>query len=403
MSIATVYKKILDLELWHDYFLGQPDALELLPPNYDSSNLLTIEPTSDCLRLLKNLRWIFRTQPHGASIFAPVNELKPGDFQPQIPIDRPERLTFSLVVRDPYFNNFTNLPLEQTPNKIYYCSNLTDNRVSPLLFLTQPLPAYVAQAEYLLGQLVNRGSKTLEAIKYQAEAAPTPTVSDWNTLPGSQYVSKLDYLPRQALTRAYTSPKANPGDTFQLKLVDVNGVETFAVDVIASAQHPPGSAISIDLNFTGQLPGRYQLTQNGTEIDNFAIVNPILNRGAFGLVEISLNSSSIKPAFALLKTKAGKILISPKTYLIRFKNRLTRWRYRYEQPHGFTAANIPNFFDLIDDKTYATKQLLGLQSPSAYLLTDGKDRPLPSPSVTLIKPEIDVDRHLTNIFADIHL
>ena len=401
MSIATVYKKILDLELWHDYYLGQPETLESLPGNYDVSKLLTIEPTPACLQILKNLRWIFRTQPSGASIFVPVNG-KPDDFQPQISIDRPERLTFWLIVRDGYFANFTNLPLVKNPDQIYYFSNLTDNRVSSRLFLTQPLPTYRPSAEYLLGQLIKRGNNTLEAIAYQAKAAPTFNPNDWNTLPGNQYVSNLDYLPRQALARVYTSPKANPGDTFQLKLVDVNGVETFAVDVIASAQHPPGAKISIDLNFTGQLPGRYQLTQNGTEIDNFVIIDPIANRDILGLVEISLNSSSIKPAFTLLKTKAGKISINPQTYAIRFKNRLTRWRYRYEQPHGFTTANIPTF-DLIDDKTYATKQLLGLQSPSAYLLTDGKDRPLPPPSVTLIKPEIDVDRHITNIFSDIHL
>lgn len=401
MAIATIYKKILDFELWHDYYLGQPDNLTMLPVDYDISNLLTIEPTPDCLALLKNLRWVFRTHPCGASIFIPVNQVITGEFQPQISIDRLKRLTFWLVVRDLNFTNFTNLALEKTPAKIYYCSNLSGSQVSPLLFLTQPLPAYTAKTEYTLGQLVNRGGKTLEALKYQAVSPKTPNDSDWNTLPGSQYVSELDYLSRQSLTRAYTSPKANPGDIFQLKLVDVNGVETFAVDVIASAQHPPGKSIQIDLNFTGQSPGRYQLIQNGTEIANFVIVDPIANRSTLGLVEISLNSSKIKPAFALLKLQAGQTLISKKTYVIRFKNRLTRWRYNYRQPHNFTAATLPEF-DIIDDKTYTTKQLLGLRSPSANLLADGKDRPLPSPTVTLIKPEIDADGHLINIHSDIY-
>jgi hypothetical protein len=402
MAIATIYKKILDFELWHGYYLGQPDNLTILPVDYDISNLLTIEPTPDCLALLKNLRWVFRTHPHGASIFVSVSQVGTGEFQPQISIDRLERLTFWLVVRDPNFTNFTNLALEKTSTKIYYCSNLSGSQVSSLLFLTQPLPAYTAKAEYTLGQLVNRGGKTLEALKYQAVSPKIPNDRDWNTLPGSQYVSELDYLSRQSLTRAYTSPNANPGDIFQLKLVDINGVETLAVNVIASAQHPPGKSIQLDLNFTGQSPGRYQLTENGTEIANFVIADPIANRSTLGLVEISLNSSKIKPAFAFLKLQAGQTLISPKTYIIRFKNRLTRWRYNYQQPHGFTTANIPNF-EIINEKTYATKQLLGLRSPSTNLLTDGKDRPLPSPTVTLIKPELDADRNLTNIFSDIHL
>lgn len=402
MSIATIYKKILDLELWHDYYLGQPEALVSLPGNYDISKLLTIEPTPDCLQILKNLRRIFRTQPHGASIFASVKEVKPGDFQPQIPINRPERLTFWLMVRDGYFTNFTNLPLIRKPDRIYYFSNLTDNRVSPRLFLTQPLPTYNAGAEYLLGQLVKRGSNTLEALTYQAVAKTTPSASDWQTLPGSQYISELDYLPRQPLVRTEQIPRANPGDIFQFKLLDANGVETFATEIIASDKHPLGDGIETNLNFTGQSPGRYQLTLNGSEFDNFVIVDPLPSRDTFGLVEISLTASIIKPAVALLKTKAGKSLINPQTYAIRLKNRQTRWRYKYEQPHGFKPADLPNF-DPIDDKTYATKQLLGLRSPSANLLTDGKDRPLPSPSVTLIKPEIDVDRHITNIFSDIHL
>jgi hypothetical protein len=403
MAIATVYKKILDFELWHDYFLGQPDGLTSLPDNYDSSNLLTIEPTADCLQVLKNLRWVFRTQPYGASIFVPVNEIKPANFQPQIEIDRPERLTFWLVVRDRYFTNFTNLSLATSPNKIYYFSNFTGNDVSSLLFLTQSLPIYVAKAEYALGQLLKRGNKTLEALTYQAEAKNTPNDSDWQTFPGSQYVSGLDYLPRQALSRIYPIPTANPRDIFKLKLIDVNGVETLVMEVIATDKHPPGSPLLTNLDLTGQRPGRYQLNQNGTEVDNFVIVDPRINRDVLGLVEISLNSSQIKPAFALLKTNAGKIIINPKTYLLRFKNRLTRWRYRHQQPHGFKREDLPGSFDYIDEKTYATKQLLGSRSPSGYLLTDGKDRPLQSPSVTLIKPEIDVDRHVTNIFSDIHL
>lgn len=402
MAIAIIYKKIIDLQIWHDYYLGQPDALTALSADYDSSNLLTIEPTPDCLQSLKNLRWVFRSQPHGASIFASVNKTITGEFQTQIPIDRLERLTFWLVVRDPDFMNFTNLPLEQTAAKIYYYSNLTGSEASSLLFLTQLLPTYDTKTEYTLGQLVAQGGKTQEAIKYQKSSPKNFNQKQWQDLPSSQYVSALDYLPRQALSRSDLA-LANPGDTVRVKLVDINEVETFAVELIAPNQHPPGSPLAIDLNFTGQDPGLYQLTRNGREVEKFVLIDPLPRRDVFGLVEISLNSSRLTPAFALIEPNAGQTLIRPKTYVIRFKNRLTRWRYNYEHPHGFKSRDLPEF-NWIDDKTYATKQLFGLRSPpSTNLLKDGKDRPLPSSSATLIKPKINNDRQIDTIFSDIYL
>jgi hypothetical protein len=400
MSIQIVYKKILDIELWHDYDLGQPDP-PALPASYNVSDLLAIVPTSDCLRVLKNLRWVFRSQGRGATVFANVDEVTPGNFKTQVPIDQPYRLTFWLVVSDRYFTNFTNLPLSPTQNQIYYFSNLSNNQ-GHALFLTQPLPIYTASTEYYLGQLVTHTDKTLEALQYQASASPTPGVSDWDTLPGSQYVSNLDRLPCQSSLRMQIIPGVNPGDTFRLSLVDVNGQETFTFEDTAPNNHPPGASISVNLNFSEPIPGRYRLTRNGTQVDEFVLTDPIAARNAFGLVEVVLNSSLVPTAFALLEYSAGQTLIRPKTYAIRFKNRATRWRYRYEKPHGFNPADLPDF-DLLDDKTYATKQLLGLRLQPVTFLKDGKDHPLPAASVGLIEPETDAAQHITTIFSDIHL
>jgi len=401
MSIQIIYKKILDLELWHDYYLGQPDPPEL-PTSYNVSDLLTIIPTADCLQILKNLRWVFRSQGRGATVFANVNEVTPGNFQTQVPIDQPYRLTFWLVVRDRYFANFTNLPLSPTPKQIYYFSNLSNNQ-GHALFLTQSLAAYKAKTEYHLGQLVTRSDKTLEALNYKASASSTPSAKDWETLEvSSQYVSDLDRLTCQSPSRTQIIPSLNPGDAFRLTLVDINEQETFAFEDAAPNQHPPGTSISVNLNFSGQSPGRYRLLLNGTQVDEFVLTDSLAARQALGLVEIVLNPSLVSPAFALLETRAGQTLIRPKTYVIRFKNRATRWRYRYEKPHDFDASVLPDF-DLLDDKAYVTKRPLGLRRQPATLLKDGKDRLLPTPSVMLIKPEIDADRRVTTIFSDIHL
>ena len=395
--MKVLYKKILDLEIWHDYYLGQPDPPKSLPIGYDISDILTLVPTPECLRILRNLRWLFRPQPRGASIFAHVEPASSDDFRTVLPVNRPERLTFWLVVRDRYFANFTNLPLTAPRHQIYYFSNLSGNQ-GHALFLTQPLSVYTAKSEYHLGQLVNHDGKTLEALLYQSSASANPNADDWNILPSSQYVSELDRFPQQGLSRIYTIPKANPGDTFGLTLVDANEQETFALEVTASKTHTAGDAIACSLNFSGQIPGRYKLCLNNTQVDEFVLCDPMTSRDAFAMVEIVLNQNIVPPAFSLLQNT----LIQPKTYVIRWKNRATRWRYRYEKPHGFTKDELPNF-ELIDAKTYATKRFLGLRLQPDSFLTDGKDQMLPAPAIALIKPVTDAKKHINTIFSDIHL
>ena len=400
MSIQIIYKKILSLELWHDYYLGQPDS-PMLPTRYDISDQLMLAPTSDCVNVLKNLRWSFRAQGYGGDIFANVVEETASNFQTQLPINQPYRLAFWLVIKNEYFINFTNLALSTIQNQIYYFSNLSNNQ-GHALFLTKPLLAYTANTEYRLGQMVTHDSNTLESLHYGTSTGSSPNNTDWNSLPNSQYVSDSDRLIRQSPSRTQIIPSINPADNFRFVLVDANDRETFAFEGTAPSNHQSGSALSVNLNFRGQVAGRYRLKLNGIEVDEFILTESIPPRNAFALVEIVLNPDLVSPAFSLLESNAGKTLIRPKTYVIRFKNRATRWRYRYEKDHGFAENELPKF-DRLDNKTYATKLPLGLCLRPTDLPIDGKGNLLPAPSVRLIKPEIDPSQNVTNIFSDIHL
>lgn len=446
--MKILYKKILDLEVWHDYFLGQPDPPKLPQTDYEISDLLGLLPTLECLQLLQNLHWVFRPQTHGANLFAQVNETPTGDFQTVIPVDLPLRLTFWLVVRNRYFANFTNLPLTTSRNQIYYFSNLSGNQ-GHNLFLTQPLPTYAAKNEYHLGDLVTHDGQfvnhddqlvnyngNLEALHYQASASGSaiPEASDWEPLPTSQYVSVLDQLPLQGLSRNHAIASGNPGETFRFVLIDVNQQETFAYELTVADNHPPGEAINLSLNFAGQPPGRYQLSLNGTQVDEFVLLDPIANKNAFALVEIVLNQSLVPAEFRLLEASLRETSIRPKTYVIRFKNRATRWRYKYEPQktqgllgeaislldgaflgHGFCLEGespetdgcdlIDSRFVVLDRLSYATERPVGLRQQPEQLLNDGK-KDLPAPGVAMIKPiksEIDGDRHVNNIFSDVHM
>ncbi|AFY99495.1 hypothetical protein [Calothrix sp. PCC 6303] len=407
--MKILYKQILNLELWHDYYLGQQDPHTFALADYDISETLALVPTTNCQQVLKNLRWIFRLQPHGASIFASVEEVTPDDsktnFPTQIPVKRPERLTFWLVVRDRYFANFTNLPLTAPRHQIYYFSNRSGNQ-GHALFLTQPLPVYTSNTTYHLGQLVTHENHTLEVLRDRTNVTTIPDANDWDILPSSQYVSELDRLPQQEASKMYNIPEANPGDRFRFTLIDANEQETFALEVVAPNKHIPGDAIAVSINFPNQIPGCYQLRLNNIQVDKFILCEQAIAHNAFALVEIVLNQNLVSPAFSLLKFEAGKTFIQPKTYVIRFKNRATHWRYRYEKPHGFTKDKLPDF-ELKDDKTYFSKRPQGLLRQPKRLFTDGRDQRLPAPGVMLIKPERQIDQETEKeaiaIFSDIHL
>jgi hypothetical protein len=409
--MRTLYQQILKLEFWHDYYLGQQAPFIPLPNGYDVSAALKLTPTQDCRQVLKNLRWICRPQPQGLALYAEVEELSAG-YRPQVPVNRPQRLTFWLEVGDRTFANFTNLPLAPARDQIFYFSNVSGTAqeyssggggTETVLFLSQPLPTYVAGSEYVLGQLVIHERKTLEALQYQASSTARPGWN-WKTLPLSQYVSNQDQLPRQGLTRSHRIPSANPGDTFRFTLIDVNGQPTFAHEITVPAPHPSGESLIVNLNFAGQSPGRYRLELNGTLVTELVLFDPLAQPNSFALVEIALTPGIVPAPFALLQASGSDTLIQPRTYIIRFKNRATRWRYHTEQPHGLNDGQLRRYgLRVIDSQTYVTADYLGLlQKPNPPPLNNG-NRNLPFPSVAQIKPEIDAERHITQVFSDIYL
>ncbi|MBE9013434.1 hypothetical protein IQ250_24890 [Pseudanabaenaceae cyanobacterium LEGE 13415] len=337
--MKILYKKVLDLELWHDYYLGQRNLDQSLPDNYDISDILALVPTPECTRILQNLHWRFRPQPRGATLFAEVIQVKPGVFQTQIPVDRPYLLLFWLRVRDPRFANFTNLPFTAQDRALYYFSSRSGTQQGTTLFLTQALPSYGRNQSYQMGQLVTHQNQTWEAIRDRTSTTDEPNPEDWEALPMSQYVSQQDqrFLPEQ-----------------------------------------PSTSIS-----------------------------PEASANRWGAVEIVLQPRQSSP-FSLLQLEQGQTLIRPKTFVIRFKNRSTYWRYRYNRPHGFSPDQLRSLQLQYDNETtYFTQRPQGLLQRPRRFFTDGKDQLLPAPRVTQIKPESRLDSSTQKasiaIFSDIYL
>ncbi|MEB3357921.1 MAG: hypothetical protein VKK04_14420 [Synechococcales bacterium] len=337
-----------------------------------------------------------------------------------MPIDTFTRLTFWLVVRDRHFANYTNLPFIPLLNRIYYFSNLSTNADNHL-FLTRPLKAYTKGEAYPLEHLVVYKNSTLVAIRPQASAAKTPEIvsatpnhstrrKNWLRLPKSQYVSAQDQQVRQGWSHAEEVPDANPGSTHRFTLVDAAGQTTFVTDIRVPESHLSGTTFPVSLNFFGQHTGHYQLLLDGEPHSEFVIVDPTEGRDAFALLEVVLYPALLPEAFQPLAipSPSKPAQIQPKTYVIRFKNRTTRWRYHYPiaRPHGFTN-HLPANFERIDNKrtddiTYATNYPIGLRK-TPDLLKDGNDKLLPAPQAGAIALETDSNKTVTAIFSDIYL
>ena len=441
--MQILYKPILNVQLWHDYvfqmdemddldpseeiFNGQPEMPLKLTADYGISDILILRPTKTCEKTLKNLRWVARSHAQGLTLFAEVEAIKSSDpntdYRTKIPVDRPTRLAFYLKVNDPYFANFTNLPLVAANNQqIYYFSNISGSAQSydretdtgstetvEYLFLSQPLPAYDATAEYFIGSLVTDGDNTFESLTYQSTTADLDDTEVWMSLPRSEYVSSQDQLPRQPLNRLQTIASASPNSNLSLSLIDINGQRSFGQTVEVPDTHPPGEPFTFGLNFAGQAPGRYQLVINDTlKVDEFVLFDPFAAPKVFAFVELAITSSNVPPAFALTQAEGEQTLIQQRTYIIRFKNRTTLWRYRTQLPHKLTADDLGPSLELVNDRTFVTSQPRGLlQKPNPPILKAPNTPPLrgqrylPFPSSAQIKT--DDNRPVTQVFSDIYL
>ncbi|NEP62879.1 MAG: hypothetical protein F6K31_39185 [Symploca sp. SIO2G7] len=433
--MRILYRPLLTLELWHDYFLSQLDSQVLsnqpqllnqphprtLPGSYNPSAAFTLVPTQQCREVLKQLRWVFRSQPQGMTLYGEVEEVSSNgaetSYRTRVAVTQPERLTFWLEVSDRNFANFTTLPLSSNRGQIFYLSNRSENiqtysfdngaegtEMVTYRFLSQSLSPYTPDYEYSLGELVTQGENTLEAIQYQASAAAVPPINAWERLPPSQYVSASDRWPRQGRRRSHTVPMASPGEIVRFTLTDINGQLTFAKEITVPDTHPPNTAITLELNFTDQLLGRYRLALNNIDVAEFILLPNAAAPNRFALIEIGVDPSPAPDPFGFLQAIDRDTIIQPKTYVARFKERMARWRYRTNRPHGLTNDNLePEALELVDDQTYATIRPLGLrQKPNPPPLNNSQHN-LPFPTVTQIKPETDDNNRVVQLFSDIFL
>lgn len=118
MTYSRHYKTLFEILIHHDYALNLGEEIfDEMPAadksvqlsRYDFSSIVEVIPTSETVKLLKNQRWILRTNNEGIRIMAAVTA---DPKEPFIPISDNLALSFVMRVKDSYFSNFTDLALD---------------------------------------------------------------------------------------------------------------------------------------------------------------------------------------------------------------------------------------------------------------------------------------------------
>lgn len=409
--MPVLYRPVCNLQLWHDFMLGQPDPAELSLDGYAIDEWLEIIPTRSCTQQLQNLRWAFRPQGFGGTIFARV-EADGSGFRSFVPVERAYRLTFWIKVKQSAFFQATNLPL-QAPGPLGYHFSNVSGVSGHALFLSAGLPAYAGGSTYRVGALVQHGGQTWEAHRQLDSPAAPASGGPWQALPATEYVSDGDQLPLTPLSLRHQLGSADPGDAYQVELRDILGQPGLLHEGTVGDTHPAGDPFMIHVDLTGLEPGRYEMLVNGaslTPAQHYLHLPPQAHPQALGLIEVALDPSGVPSDFALTDTDS---LIQPRDYVIRFKNLATRWRYRYRNSIGSLAPNptptLPPGWTL--DQGQRTITSVAPQALRArygifelpLLIGSSTEVKLPAPALSALRPERGAGPQITEFYSDIFL
>ena len=215
--MESIYQKIFEVKIWHDYFL--PREMEVLPTSqysktYDIEDFITIEPTEECQSLLNKHRLLFKQTQTGFVVLGEVIEVEnQSKSYSIIPLTGNLKFSFVAQIKDPYFLNYTNLPLENESPTIYYATNLNDNQLRltideledtfDFLYLTKSIPGYLTSVDYDFGDLVRvledpgdeDSGLIYEVIDLPIMTLPTPESEpedSWLSGKNSQYLTSRD-------------------------------------------------------------------------------------------------------------------------------------------------------------------------------------------------------------------
>lgn len=255
------YKKLFSIRLTHRYFeLGKKGPF-------------AIEPSEDCLKLMRRFSLLFRYSQHGFSVYYKLEE--ENSELPWQPIDEVCVFTFFIYSEDPYLFNYSSLPFFKPGQRLLYFTNLEKK---------------------------GRKGKTLSLV-----ASSTPFVD----------VDDLVALQRKKFSRNLT------------KKPEITELRNEAGADFSNCLSLEGEELKVDLS--GKTPGLFTLQTAADNKYRFYADNSLRRRVPVGVIRLHVSKEvSAKYRFVnakLLKKQEPVFLMEPKSYHIQITERSTFWRY----------------------------------------------------------------------------
>ena len=408
--MQSLYRKLLEVEIRHDYF-QLPTPGTNYPADYDISAIIEIVPSMKTAKLMRDHRLLFKQTRTGFTIYAAAEFINSGTgYATIIDADSDVWLSFYWMLRDSRFVNYTNHRLNEKDKKIYYFSNRTGSQLGTITYLNHAIPAfgvtYPNETAYHLGDIVSEGGQTYEMIDMESPAINfTANASKWQSINPAviNYVNPFDRMKWQSTQFHHQRTNTNPGEFITYSLSDVNGSAVIlqsipGTNISQSEYRAPllsADPVSHTLSLDHIDPGFYTLAINetgGPTSLSFYLLNETIQPELFAVSEFFMSGTSAPFQIITHNTGINRwILDDPaKIFLVRFRNRLTRWKYLKQDQTLFHQAPVPRPLT----KTFSNYSII--VGPNTINL--------PDPAVDPILPEVDIpSKLLKNIYSTIFL
>ncbi|RFS19322.1 hypothetical protein DVR12_24125 [Chitinophaga silvatica] len=401
--MQTLYRKLFEVQWHHDYFLI-PGVVVRYPDFYNIQRMVKVFPDNQTVRLLNQHRMLFKDTPMGFVVLIEAQDLGAGKFATKVDLDPDSKFTFCWSLEDRTFVNYTNCRVNESEDAIYYFSNRTGTAIGTDVYLNKSLvpfgTPYNNQPAYWLGDMMVLGGKVYEAIEQTVPLINfAANAAKWQEVGSTviNYVNPADRMIRKGTRFVYNRPNTKPGEVITMQLLDTNGNAIQLGDQLTYRSSLNASEpVNIVLNLEQLEQGPYKLIVQELPAATqhpFYYANPMLSPFLAGAFDFFTTGAPPALTFCTkdLVTKRW-ILDNPnKTFMIRFRNRLTHWQYLRQDQTIFDQPPDP-------------RPLTWFYSRYTVAGPMGTTIPMPDPTPDRIITEIDpVSQLVKNIYSKIYL
>lgn len=401
MSITITYGILFEVKVMHHYFLNKGEtAYDVMSDaekanmmlKYDARQIFEIVPTDECRKILTAHNCVFKSTSTGiiVGLRAESDGTEPTKFKPFTDLADDLMFTFMVRLRDMDLMNYTALPFTGSSGKIFTFQNTVAGSSRKFPALSAIPPVYEAAKEYLPGDMLsdNQNSQTKLFTALQKTTQATSS-ADWLTEQAAdnlplQYVNGND---RQPLVRGIFSYRVKDANVEPVATVKTAG----GVTVTPRVTTLPGEFRTLQVDMRDFPDGFYSMhIESAAPVysDDAAFYLLKQRETPFGIIQLHVKSDD--GAYNMLDPQG--FLRSP-SYELRFRNRLTRWRYVGKKFNEASVTSNPlplTRFGFIDNVAVMGKE--------GDLIDD-----LPNPAVTIIKTEALTKASEKNFYSEIHI